>query len=283
MNLRRIADPWPWGNGVAAAAFLAVGFLMPAAAQTVSPAPETPNIERAPTPESAPERGEPPLPDSAPEPAEPNGSQPGPQTPPNADGPNVAGEDDQESGVANKAAPATPLDAVMKDGIPKRADKRAKLRDDLYALLATSESEKDAKRIARAIERVWLTSGSDTVAVLMERALRAVKAKRSKLALTLLDTVVELAPDYAEGWNRRAYVHYKGNNLSNALGDLRRALALDPNHFKAMDGLGTILRETGEEEKAFKVYQRLRDIHPHWPGAEKIYQNLKRKVEGRGI
>jgi hypothetical protein len=32
--------------------------------------------------------------------------------------------------------------------------------------------------------------------------------KKVDLALKLLDSVVELAPDYTETWNRRAYVHF---------------------------------------------------------------------------
>ena len=177
----------------------------------------------------------------------------------------------------------SPLQLILKDGIPAHGAKRARMRDDLYALLATSGEEKEAKRIARAIERVWLTSGSDTVSVLMERAIRAIKAKQQELALELLNAVVDLAPDYAEGWNRRAYVNYKLNDLRSAVGDLRRVLALDPQHYKALDGLGTILQETGNEIKAYEVYKRLREVHPFWPGVDKIYQDLKRKVEGRGI
>ena len=40
--------------------------------------------------------------------------------------------------------------------------------------------------------------------------------------------VVDLAPDYTEAWNRRAYVHFVRNDIERALGDLRRTLALDP-------------------------------------------------------
>ena len=69
-----------------------------------------------------------------------------------------------------------------------------------------------------------------------------------ELALKLLDAVVELAPDYAEGWNRRAYVHYMQSDYERAMGDLRRVLALEPNHFKALDGLAQILREIGEKK-----------------------------------
>jgi tetratricopeptide (TPR) repeat protein len=171
----------------------------------------------------------------------------------------------------------------MKDGIPAQAQKRAVLREDLYALLATAANAKEAKKIARQIERVWRTSGSDTVSVLMSRAGRALKAKDQKLALTLLDSVVELAPDNAEAWNRRAYVHYSSKNYRAAVGDLRRALALDKSHYKALDGLGAIFQQIGDDAKALKVYKQLRQIHPFWPGLDKAYDTLKGKVQGRGI
>jgi tetratricopeptide (TPR) repeat protein len=177
----------------------------------------------------------------------------------------------------------SPLDLVMKDGIPALAKNRAMLREDLYALLATAVTAKEAKKIASQIERVWLTTGSDTVSVLMMRANRALKVKDKKLALKLLDSVVVLSPDSAEAWNRRAYVHYASKNYPAAVGDLRRALALDKNHFKALDGLASIFRQLGDDTKAFQVYKQLREIHPHWPGLEKAYQELKGKVQGRGI
>lgn len=181
------------------------------------------------------------------------------------------------------AKKASPLDLLMKDGIPRHAEKRAVLREDLYALLATSANAEEAKKIAAQIERIWRASGSDTITVLMSRAARALQKKDQKLALTLLDSVVELAPDHAEAWNRRAFLHYSAKNFRAAVGDLRRALALDKNHFKALDGLASIFQQIGDDEKALKVYERLRDIHPFWPGLEKTYENLKGKVEGRGI
>ena len=179
--------------------------------------------------------------------------------------------------------PASPLELLMKDGIPVHAEKRAVLREDLYALLATAANEKEAKQIAAQIERIWRTSGSDTVSVLLTRATRALKAKDQKLALTLLDSVVELAPDNAEAWNRRAFIHYSSKNFRAAVGDLRRALALDKNHFKALDGLASIFQQIGDDAKALRVYEQLRDIHPFWPGLDKAYESLKGKVQGRGI
>ena len=117
----------------------------------------------------------------------------------------------------------------------------------------------------------------------MERAVNAANEKRLELAVTLLNTVVELAPDYAEGWNRRAYVHYLRKDVGLAMGDLRRVLALDPSHFKALDGIAQVMRESGDRKAALEAYRRLSTIHPHWDGAAEALEALEREVEGQGI
>ncbi len=169
------------------------------------------------------------------------------------------------------------------DKMPQTADEKAKVLNDLYAHLATANDEQSAKSIAETIERLWLQSGSETINLLMERSGAALAAKNTDLALRLLDYVVELAPDYAEGFNRRAYVYFSQNNLESAVGDLRRTLALEPNHFKALDGLGQIWREHGNKKGALRVIKQLLEIYPNWPGAKQAAEELTREVEGQGI
>jgi len=154
---------------------------------------------------------------------------------------------------------------------------------ELYAHLATAPDAEHAAPIAKTIEGLWLHSGSDTIGVLMRRSFKALNEKRPELALNLLDAVVELAPDFTEGWSRRAYVYYLQNDIDRAVGDLRRALALDPNHYKALEGLARILRESGQKKSALKVYRQLLRIHPYMPGAKDAVEELSLEVEGRGI
>lgn len=192
---------------------------------------------------------------------------------------------------APRGQPVAPADAdappsIQADehaGLPATPADRVRILEGLYAHLATADGEQSAQLIAQSIERIWLHSGSETVSVLMERAIRAAEEKRLDLAIQLLDAVVELAPDYAEGWNRRALVHYMRDDYALALGDLRRALALEPNHFKALDGLVQILREMGEKKAALKALQQLLAIHPHWQGGKQTLEELSREVEGQGI
>ncbi len=172
---------------------------------------------------------------------------------------------------------------VMPHGLPKTPAEREKILSDLYAHLAASTDEESAKAVADAIERVWLNSGSDTIDLLMERSMKAVADKKLDLALKLLDHVVVLAPDFTEAWNRRAYVHYRMNKVDLALGDLRRTLALDANHFKALDGLAQILREIGQKKPALKAFRQLLEVHPYWSGAQEAADELGREVDGQGI
>ncbi len=168
-------------------------------------------------------------------------------------------------------------------GLPKTPLQHEKALADLYAQLAAAEDEAAAKKTAAQIERLWLEARGDTAGVLMERALGAAHAKNYVLAIKLLDAVVDLHPDFAEGWNRRAYVNFLRNDVQGALGDLRRVLALDPSHFKALDGLAQVLRDIGEKKAALAALRTLIEVHPYWDGAKKAIEELAREVDGRRI
>jgi tetratricopeptide (TPR) repeat protein len=184
---------------------------------------------------------------------------------------------------APQASPQPAPPSSQRSALPKTPAEREKMLSDLYALLATADEEDSAKAISEAIERIWLHSGSATIDVLMERAMKAVADKKLDLAMRLLNHVVALAPDYTEAWNRRAYVYFVQNDVEHALGDLRRALALDPNHFKALDGLAQILREIGQKKPALKAFRQLLEVHPYWSGAKSAVEELERDVDGQGI
>jgi tetratricopeptide (TPR) repeat protein len=174
-----------------------------------------------------------------------------------------------------------PSTRLLDESLPDSPIERVRLLNDLYAHLAAADDERAAGRAADAIVRLWRASGGDTAKVLMERADKALNDKEPALALQLLDAVVALAPDCAEGWSQRAHVLYLENELERAIGDLRRALALDPSHFKALNALAQILLETGQKKGALKAYEKLLEVHPYWPGARQALEELKREVGGQ--
>lgn len=168
------------------------------------------------------------------------------------------------------------------EGLPATPEQRAKRLDELYAKLAAAPDQEVAAPIAEAIEQVWQHSSSPTAELLVMRAVNVAQGNRD-LAMRLLDTAVDLQPDYAEAWNRRAFVYYLNDDYKRALGDIRRVLALEPRHYKALEGLGQILRNIGEKKGALAAYDSLLAIYPAMPGAKEARDELKIEVEGQGI
>jgi tetratricopeptide (TPR) repeat protein len=153
----------------------------------------------------------------------------------------------------------------------------------LLTALSTMEDPSLAEKVMAAIERIWRMPGGDTVNLLIDRASDAANKNNTELALKLLDAAVDLAPDYPEAWSRRAFVFYLKGDTERALGDLRRTLALEPNHFKALEGLARMLQEQGQQKGALKALEQLQKLNPHTPGAKTAIENLKKEVEGQGI
>lgn len=160
---------------------------------------------------------------------------------------------------------------------------RVELLASLYDQLKAADSEAGSELIVSAIEKVWGQSGSDTANLLLERAGLAVKARNYELATSILQALTEVEPRYAEGWNQLATIYFLREDFENAMHYLKRVLALEPHHFKAIEGLSIILRETGRKKAALQATRRALAIYPHLKSAKQAEDELAREVEGQGI
>lgn len=161
---------------------------------------------------------------------------------------------------------------------------RAEKLDRLYARLSDKDiNEQAAQELISVIERIWLESESDTINLLMERALSATRAQDYGISIQILNKVVELAPEYAEGWNQLAVAYYLSENFDHTLPPLLRVLALDRRHFKALEGYGVLMREIGNKRAALSAFRRVLVINPHSSSAREAEAELSREIDGQGI
>ena len=96
--------------------------------------------------------------------------------------------------------------------------------------------------------------------VLLDDASR--HSQGAELFTQLRSTVVAAAPDYAEGWNQRAFIRFLKEDLDGALEDLDRTLELEPRHFGALSGKAIVLMQQGRVELGHEVLREAVDIHP---------------------
>lgn len=165
---------------------------------------------------------------------------------------------------------------------PAPLDRAAEL-DTLFEALRTAPNRQSSVEASNRIARLWLQSGSDTVDLLMSWATSAMDEEDYPLALDFLDRIVGLAPDYAEGWNRRATVYFMNDDYAHALADLERVLALEPRHFGALAGLGTIFRDLGETDQAIAAYRQALAIDPYMEHVGEAIEELENETRGTGL
>lgn len=181
-------------------------------------------------------------------------------------------------------APAKPVAAVpVPDEFPDTLAERNKLVSELYDRLRETRDPEVNTKIAGALERLWVYSGSDTADLLLSRASVAIEAKQPEVARQVLDALIALEPGYAEAWNRRAYLNYSEQKVQAAIADLAHVLTIDPHHFKALEGLGTILKETGKARQALRAFRLVLEINPLAEQSKEAVRQLEREVEGQKI
>jgi len=117
----------------------------------------------------------------------------------------------------------------------------------------------------------------------MTRVKTAVDKEELDLAIQMLDAIIEIRPQYAEAWNRRATVFYLKKDYAGALTDLRQTLRREPRHFAALAGLGTIMQDIGDDKRALEAFRAALALHPRLKGMAERVRTLTVKVEGRRI
>lgn len=155
--------------------------------------------------------------------------------------------------------------------------------DALFDRLHSIEEGTEAKLLMTMIWRIWSESGSPTVDLLFSRGIQAMNRQEFDTALAMLNSVVEIDPEFSEGWNARATLHYIMGNYEHSIRDIDRTLSLEPRHWGALSGLGMIYQDTEREEEAIEAYRRALAANPHLPGAKSAIEFLTQKVKGREL
>lgn len=178
--------------------------------------------------------------------------------------------DDQPAAPAAPEAPVAPM------------TKQARL-DKLFSDLKRERNEKAAERIAGNIWSEWFQSGSASIDLMMLWSQKAMDNQKFDVALDFLDQVVTLQPTYAEGWNRRATVHFMMKNYGKSMSDIDRTLQLEPRHFGALSGLAQIMALTGHKQSALEAWQKVLAIYPMMRSAQDQVATLSEELAGEGI
>ncbi len=158
----------------------------------------------------------------------------------------------------------------------------SELLDNLYAELADPNNP-EWQRVQADILREWSKSGSPSMDLLLKRGREAMEAGDLTAAIEHFTALTDHAPEFAEGWNARATAYYLAGQFGPSVADIRRTLALNAQHFGALDGLGMILEELGRDAAAIEVFRASLAIHPHQDNIKQALERLEQKTSGTAL
>jgi tetratricopeptide (TPR) repeat protein len=153
----------------------------------------------------------------------------------------------------------------------------------LFEQLASAPDATSASEIEARIWTHWMTSGSATTDILMERGVLAEQEGDLVTARAFFDRAASLSPDYPEAWNRRAVIAFQQQEYGEALRDIEAVLRHEPRHFSALVGLGLVLEATGHPAAALRAFRDALLVHPWYAEAQRGVDRLAPAVEGRDV
>jgi tetratricopeptide (TPR) repeat protein len=114
---------------------------------------------------------------------------------------------------------------------------------------------------------MWHRSGDPRLDGLLREGIEAMERQDLPAADAMFTRLIDEAPAFAEGWNKRATVRYMAADYAASIADCQETLARNPNHFGALSGQGLCHLMRGQFREAVDLFRRALAVHPHLDSA----------------
>ncbi len=126
-----------------------------------------------------------------------------------------------------------------------------------------------------ALWQVWSRSGDEEVDRLFAIGVEQMTARRADLAVDTFTRIIELRPEFAEGWNKRATAYYLLGEYQKSLADCDEVLKRNPYHFGALSGYGMIYLQLDQPARALDSLERALTVNPNLSSVHETVETLK--------
>jgi tetratricopeptide (TPR) repeat protein len=142
-------------------------------------------------------------------------------------------------------------------------------QDETFAQLRAEARDAPDQATGQALSNqmwaIWSKAPDETAQDLLDVGMAARESYDYDKAIAAFDALVEYCPDYAEGYNQRAFVNFLRQNFEPALTDLERTLELNPEHVAARAGMALTLLNMGRFQAGQSVLREALAMNPWLP------------------
>ena len=163
------------------------------------------------------------------------------------------------------------------------ADERKKQLDKLFNELKTDNPVLTFE-VEQKIWKIWSTHPKrNELTLMLSEGSTLVKNDKLNEAVNIFTKVIELDPNWAEAWNKRATVLYLLGEFQKSQNDIDNVLKLEERHFGALAGQGLVNIQLKNYDKAIMSYEKAQKIYPTMKSPKIMIKEIKELIKQQSI
>ncbi len=164
------------------------------------------------------------------------------------------------------------------------ADDNKKEIDKLFVQLKSALNFENSKKIEDKIWDLWTTHPTkNNLTKLLADGSSAMMDNKLDAAYDKFTEVIELDPNWAEAWNKRATVLYLMGKYELSQADIDKVLKIEKRHFGALTGQGLVQTALKNYQKAIDSYIEAHKVHPLMKSPMIMIEKLQIELQKQSI
>ncbi len=131
------------------------------------------------------------------------------------------------------------------------------------------------QQTVESLWHLWFRGAGEAAHQELQKALRR---RGPGEAVAYLTRLIEKLPTFAEAYNQRAILHFHSQDWVRSIADYEKAIALNPQHFGALSGMGQSLLQLRRGRAALRAFQQALKIHPGLEGIAETVRTLEKQL-----
>ena len=154
--------------------------------------------------------------------------------------------------------------------------------EDTPVLLSALLDDEDLIRgvAEQSLWGLWMRANDPVADPMFQMALDLLHQAKLAESEEMFDRLLEMKPEFAEGWHRRGEVKVAGERWDAAAADFSHALELNPYHFGALEGLGHCSLRRGRNAEAVGYFRRALELNPNLDAVREALRRASIAAEG---
>jgi tetratricopeptide (TPR) repeat protein len=159
---------------------------------------------------------------------------------------------------------------------------------DQRAVPALTQALRDPDYLVREIAEqamwsIWHRSGRAEVDARLQDGILEMQRGALSHAIEIFTEVIEMAPDFAEGYNKRATTYYMMQEYEQSLHDCEATIARNPVHFGALSGTGLNYLGLRDFRKALEYFERAFEVNPNMPQIQQYIEAIRKYLRDQSL